>query len=313
MKTAWFRWLDRYQISDSAVLGAVALGLGLATGIGVWIFKEMILLGHEFLSGNPGWFPRKIWLVDNSPHPHPRRVDRWIHSGLFHRHRALSRRGGYHRIGGALRRTPALVAHPCQDRRLGGIHRRGRLGRAGRPVRADRLEPRFDVRDIAQDVGGTSPHPGRRGSRRGGCLRFQRAHRRGLLRGGDHPWGDRHERVGRGRAFLGHRFRVHAGGLRSAACLQRAILRLQLALGIDPVFCAGFDRRSCFRIVCEIPLLVPGFLSRLEDTPLGQTGHRRRAGRCGGHFSARDLRRRLSRHRRCAERAQRDHLAVVRS
>lgn len=48
MKTSWFRWLDRYQISASAVLGAVALGLGLATGIGVWVFKEMILLSHNF-------------------------------------------------------------------------------------------------------------------------------------------------------------------------------------------------------------------------------------------------------------------------
>ena len=48
MKTSWFRWLDRYQISDSAVLGAVALGLGLVTGVGIWIFKEMISLGHHF-------------------------------------------------------------------------------------------------------------------------------------------------------------------------------------------------------------------------------------------------------------------------
>jgi CIC family chloride channel protein len=48
MKNTWFRWLDRFQISDSAILGAVALGLGLATGIGVWLFKEMILLSHNF-------------------------------------------------------------------------------------------------------------------------------------------------------------------------------------------------------------------------------------------------------------------------
>ncbi|NJC94797.1 MAG: chloride channel protein, partial [Anaerolineae bacterium] len=48
MKTSWLRWLDRHQISDSAVLGTVAVGLGLATGIGVWLFKEMILLSHNF-------------------------------------------------------------------------------------------------------------------------------------------------------------------------------------------------------------------------------------------------------------------------
>jgi len=51
MKSSWFRLLDRYHISDSAVLGAVALGLGLATGIGVWVFKEMILLSHNIFLG----------------------------------------------------------------------------------------------------------------------------------------------------------------------------------------------------------------------------------------------------------------------
>lgn len=56
MKTSWFRLLDRYQISDSAILGAVALGLGLATGAGVWIFKQMILLGHKFFLEGLGGF-----------------------------------------------------------------------------------------------------------------------------------------------------------------------------------------------------------------------------------------------------------------
>lgn len=56
MKTTWFSWLDKYQISDSAVLGAVALGLGLATGISIWIFKRMILLGHEFFLVSLGGF-----------------------------------------------------------------------------------------------------------------------------------------------------------------------------------------------------------------------------------------------------------------
>ena len=47
MKISWLRWIDRYHISDSAILGAVSFGLGLATGIGVWLFKEMILLSHN--------------------------------------------------------------------------------------------------------------------------------------------------------------------------------------------------------------------------------------------------------------------------
>ena len=65
MKTSWFRWLDRYQISDSALLGAVALGLGLATGIGIWIFKEMILLGHEFFLETLGGFLEQygLWTI----------------------------------------------------------------------------------------------------------------------------------------------------------------------------------------------------------------------------------------------------------
>ena len=50
MKTSWLRWIDRYQISDTAILGAVALGLGLATGIGIWAFKELIHLSHHFFN-----------------------------------------------------------------------------------------------------------------------------------------------------------------------------------------------------------------------------------------------------------------------
>lgn len=56
MKNPVLRWLERHQISDSAILGGVALGLGLATGMGVWLFKEMIKLGHGFfLEWLGGW------------------------------------------------------------------------------------------------------------------------------------------------------------------------------------------------------------------------------------------------------------------
>ncbi len=55
MKKFLLYWLERYQISDSALLGTVALVLGLTTGMGVWLFKEMIHLSHiffnEFLGG----------------------------------------------------------------------------------------------------------------------------------------------------------------------------------------------------------------------------------------------------------------------
>jgi CIC family chloride channel protein len=56
MKKFWLYWLERYQISDSAMLGTVALGLGLSTGIGVWLFKQMIILSHQFFNEFLGGF-----------------------------------------------------------------------------------------------------------------------------------------------------------------------------------------------------------------------------------------------------------------
>ena len=65
MKTSWLRWIDRYQISDTAVLGAVALGLGLATGIGIWAFKELIHLSHLFFTDVLGGYIEtyEIWTL----------------------------------------------------------------------------------------------------------------------------------------------------------------------------------------------------------------------------------------------------------
>jgi chloride channel protein, CIC family len=39
-------WLDRLQPSGSLVLGAAAVGVGLASGIGVWLFKQFIVIVH---------------------------------------------------------------------------------------------------------------------------------------------------------------------------------------------------------------------------------------------------------------------------
>jgi len=50
MKKFLLYWLERYQISDSALLGTVALGLGLSTGMGVWVFKELIHISHNFFN-----------------------------------------------------------------------------------------------------------------------------------------------------------------------------------------------------------------------------------------------------------------------
>ncbi len=39
-------WLDRWQPSETAVLGGAALVLGFTSGVGVWLFKQLIGLAH---------------------------------------------------------------------------------------------------------------------------------------------------------------------------------------------------------------------------------------------------------------------------
>lgn len=56
MKALISRWFNRYQLSDSALLGMVAVGLGLASGVGIWLFKQMIALGHEVFLVSLGGF-----------------------------------------------------------------------------------------------------------------------------------------------------------------------------------------------------------------------------------------------------------------
>ena len=41
------RWLDRVQPSESAVLGGAALIVGLMSGAGVWLFKQLIEVVHR--------------------------------------------------------------------------------------------------------------------------------------------------------------------------------------------------------------------------------------------------------------------------
>jgi len=65
MKNSILQWVDRYQISDSALLGGTALLLGLATGAGIWLFKQMINLGHHFFFETlAGWLqPLGSWTI----------------------------------------------------------------------------------------------------------------------------------------------------------------------------------------------------------------------------------------------------------
>ncbi len=45
------RALDRFQLSETAVLGGLALAVGLLSGIGVWLFKALIALVHTAAFG----------------------------------------------------------------------------------------------------------------------------------------------------------------------------------------------------------------------------------------------------------------------
>ncbi len=49
--SALWRWLDRWQPSGTLVLGGAALIVGLATGVGVWLFKAGIVLIKDFMFG----------------------------------------------------------------------------------------------------------------------------------------------------------------------------------------------------------------------------------------------------------------------
>lgn len=46
--------LDSWQPSESIILGGAAIGVGLASGIGVWLFKSLIVLTHDFVYNTIG-------------------------------------------------------------------------------------------------------------------------------------------------------------------------------------------------------------------------------------------------------------------
>ena len=59
------RWLDRIQPSESIVLGGAALVVGLASGAGVWLFKQLIELVYHIAYENLGATLGNIgpWLI----------------------------------------------------------------------------------------------------------------------------------------------------------------------------------------------------------------------------------------------------------
>lgn len=50
------RWLERLQSSESVIQGGIALVVGLASGVGVWLFKLLIDLANQFMFGKLGTF-----------------------------------------------------------------------------------------------------------------------------------------------------------------------------------------------------------------------------------------------------------------
>ncbi|HSD85780.1 MAG TPA: chloride channel protein [Anaerolineae bacterium] len=59
------RWLDRAHPSESVVLGGAALVVGLTSGAGVWLFKQLIELVYQMAYGNIGAALGNIvpWLI----------------------------------------------------------------------------------------------------------------------------------------------------------------------------------------------------------------------------------------------------------
>lgn len=51
MKIPVRRWLGTVRLSESVVFGAAAIVVGLSTGVGVWLFKQLISLTHQFMFG----------------------------------------------------------------------------------------------------------------------------------------------------------------------------------------------------------------------------------------------------------------------
>jgi CIC family chloride channel protein len=48
------RWLDRVQPSETVVMFALAIIVGVTTGIGVWLFKQLIVIANQFFFGAIG-------------------------------------------------------------------------------------------------------------------------------------------------------------------------------------------------------------------------------------------------------------------
>lgn len=65
LTTTVIHWLDRWQLSETVVLGGTALLVGLLSGSGVWLFKRLTDLAHSAMFGGIGVLlsPAGTWTV----------------------------------------------------------------------------------------------------------------------------------------------------------------------------------------------------------------------------------------------------------
>ena len=135
------------------VLGGAALVVGLTSGIGVWLFKQLIDLVHRLTYDGLGGALSTIspWLIALVPV-----IGGVIVGLLMHFFVGEERHHGVAGImeavalaGGRLRYK--RIADESRSRRH--LDRRRRLGRPGRSIGADRLEFGIDVRSMAALVG----------------------------------------------------------------------------------------------------------------------------------------------------------------
>ena len=166
---------------------ALAIVVGVTTGAGVWLFKQLIEIANRFFFGVVGRRTQSAGRLDGAAGARARRIDRGRVDVSVRRRRTASRRGGHHGSSGVGGRPAALQTHSDQNGGRLHLDRRGSLGRAGRSIGADRRESGIVLRASAAPIRRSHAHVG--GGGRGGrdLGGLQCADRRHLLRAGiDH-------------------------------------------------------------------------------------------------------------------------------
>ena len=140
-------WLQRLGPSETQILVACGLAVGIGAGLGAVVFRYLIEAFTYFFFDDAA--PR----AGNGARPgrgHPPPGPGWpalrpLDLFLCPRGQG-TRRPRSHVGGGVARRAHSAGSCRRQVARLGGVHRLGRLGRSGGPDRPDRLGDRLDAR-----------------------------------------------------------------------------------------------------------------------------------------------------------------------